>query len=285
MSETPQPRTGRFATVLVTLVVAGSAVGVLGWHLLANRSNGRMDAAGFDLDDAPKTAATPGGEASSVTAEPAAPSSLGSFKAEEGMRIAEDSAASKGALSAAARAQQEKEKKREDFAKTSRKYEAGTRDFAVRMTQKYPVVRQYGKDWMSYPDLKKLNDDFMRDRDPVKFMLGLAQSQNFGKMMKKYAGSPEIREFALGALKQSPLELKGAVAEVISDNRVIKDLVTNIARGMGLPPAATTGFTGGDGAPPSQADQGKAVSDMMNDPEMKKMLPQGQQAAPVNLGR
>lgn len=86
MSESPTARTGRLGALFVALVVAGSAIGVLGWHLLANRNAGSIDNAGFDLDKEPETQ-RPAPAASQ--SRPAAPrSSLGSFKADEGMQVA-----------------------------------------------------------------------------------------------------------------------------------------------------------------------------------------------------
>ncbi|OGS35920.1 MAG: hypothetical protein A2506_05175 [Elusimicrobia bacterium RIFOXYD12_FULL_66_9] len=285
MSETPPSRTGRFGAIFVAVVVAGSAVGVLGWHLLSNRGEESMDNAGFDLEKTPE-----GVPPAPVAQQPedAPQSSLGSFEEDAGIRVANgSSSAQKSGDSPSRMAQKKKEESRLGFAKAARKHEASVRGFAERMTARYPVIRQYGKDWMGYPDLKKLNDDYMRDKDPVKFLLGVSQSQNFGKMMKKYAGSPEVREFAIAAVKESPLELKAATADLLGNDRVVKDIVMNVAKGLGLPPSITGAIESADPSKvdPAKIDQSKVMTDMMNNPEMQKVMQQGQQAPAVNVGR
>ena len=69
-------------------------------------------------------------------------------------------------------------------------------------TRRYPLIRQYGRDWMSYPDLRKLNDDYMKNHDPMAFLSGVAASPNFGKILKKYATQKEIRDFVNKSLIQ-----------------------------------------------------------------------------------
>ena len=286
MSETPPARTGRFGAIFVILVIAGSAVGVLTWHLGANRGAGSVDTTGFDLDTAPDSVRAPA--AASRRPDAAPRSSLGSFKSDAGIRVADGNAsARRSGPSPAAEAQLQKQESRESLAKAARKHESAVRRFAQRMTARYPVVRQYGKDWMGHPDLKKLNDDYMRDKDPVKFLLGLSRSENFGKMMTKYAGAPEIREFALGAVKQSPLELKTAAMDVLGSDRVVKDLVMNVAKAVGLPASVIGTIEGGAPAKTesSKIDQNKAVTEMMGDPEMKKVMQQGAPPPAVSVGQ
>lgn len=81
MNETPPARTGRFGMIFVVVVVAGSAVGVLGWHLIANRNAASVNTEGFDLDKAPE-AARPVAVSPASRPAPAPQSSLGSFKAD-----------------------------------------------------------------------------------------------------------------------------------------------------------------------------------------------------------
>src|SRR6202007_2621303 len=88
-----------------------------------------------------------------------------------------------------------KEQAHADFTQEARKHESDVRNYSIRMTQKYPILRQYGKDWMSHPDLKKLNDDYMRNHDPIAFIMGLTKAPSLGGFVKQYAGSPAIQGF------------------------------------------------------------------------------------------
>lgn len=73
-------RTGRLGGILTAAVVGGAAVGVIGWHLRANRAERQdLDVSGFDLRSAPGES-----EPSRAVAAPAPaqPSSLGMIKAD-----------------------------------------------------------------------------------------------------------------------------------------------------------------------------------------------------------
>ena len=165
------------------------------------------------------------------------------------------------------------------FTEAARKHEGEVRNFAMTMTNKYAVIRQYGKDWMSYPDLKKLNDDYARDKDPIAFMMGLSRAPNFGVLLKKYAGAPEMREAVMQGMKQAPPELSSSAIGVLQTDQVVKDLIVNVANGMGLPPSITAVINGG--GDPAKLDQSKVMADVMNNPEMRKAM-QNQQT-PVSL--
>lgn len=85
MSDQPVPRSGRLGGLLVVLVVAGSAVGVIGWHLRAERSAPALDVSGFDLG---ATSERPRAALPAPSSAPAPQSGLGMLKAEKGIRIA-----------------------------------------------------------------------------------------------------------------------------------------------------------------------------------------------------
>lgn len=295
MSEQPPARTGRFGAIFVIVVVAGSAFGVLGWHLLSNRDAGRMDNAGFDLNETP-AAERPAAVAAPASRRPEAPppSSLGSITVDEDMKAANRIAV---APKSGPATPQKKEQIRESFAQAARKYESSARSLAERMAAQEPMLRRYGKDWMRSPDLKKLGDGYRKDKDLVKFLLGAAKSENLGKLTKKYAGSPELRRYVLQAVKESPPELRSAAEELLDNDRAIKALFTDVTKGLGLPPTIAGIIE--RGAPPKmhlrkdepskeeapKADQNKVMTDIMNNPELQKVMQQGQQAPAVNLGR
>ncbi|MDE2143619.1 MAG: hypothetical protein KGJ84_14520, partial [Elusimicrobia bacterium] len=101
----------------------------------------------------------------------------------------------------------------------------------------------------------------------------------FGVLLKKYAGAPEMREVVMEGMKQAPADLTSSAMDVLQNDQVVKDLIANVAGGMGLPPSVTGMINGG--GDPSTMDAGKITSDVMNNPELKKAM-QGQ-APPVAL--
>lgn len=286
------PRGGRAGGIFVAVVVAGSAVGVAGWYMMSNRSGPGIDNSGFDLANAP-TAPRPA--AAPPASAPAAPaqsrSSLDMMKADSGIRIVDSnsgggsSGSSSSASSAPSTPEQKKQAAHESFTQAARKNEGTVRRFAERMTAKYPVIRQYGRDWMKYPDLKKLNDDYNRNHDPIAFMVGLSKAPNLGAMLKQYAGKPEIREFVVQGVKEAPGELMGSAMEVLQNDKVMKDLVANVTGGLGLPPSISGMISAAGSGKDVQIDQSKVMKDMMNSPDVQKAMQQGGQAPPVQLGR
>lgn len=269
------------------LVVAGvilvSLVGVVGWYLFQNRGGDRenLDVTGFDLASAPQSQrpAVPLPQAP----EPAQPeSSLGMLKADAGMRVVDGNASGE---SGTARAAASKAAESADSAKTlgelCKKYEKRVHTYFLAKTRQYPSVRDYGREWMKYPDLKKLNDEYFRDRDPVKFMKGLAKSENFGKLVKKYSTDPAIRNVVIDAAKQAPSDLMAAGMDYLNKDKAIKDLVGGVAKGMGLPASLMTIFDEGKGA---KVDQQQVMSDILkNNPEAQKAAEK--QNSGIRIGR
>lgn len=280
-----RPRQSKAGAVFVAVAVAASAAGVLGWHLLQNRGEReRLDVSGFDLSAAP-TSARPDAPLSAAPDAPAPASSLGMLKADAGIRVV-DANASGASASAPANAATEQAKKREDARLTlqqaARKHEKTVHAYFLRVTRKYPSVRQYGRDWMSYPDLKKLNDDYFKNRDPVQFLKGLSKSDNFGKMVKKYSTDPAIRAVVVDAAKQAPADVMSAAMDYLQNDRVIKDLLGGVAKGMGLPASLMAVFDDSKGA---KVDQNKVMADIMkSNPDVQKATEQ-QKNSGIQIGR
>ncbi|MDX6771121.1 MAG: hypothetical protein SF051_16445 [Elusimicrobiota bacterium] len=280
----PPARESRGGAILVAAAVGVSAVGVLGWHLLQNRGDDRerLDVSGFDLAAAP-TGTRPVLPLPAPADAPAPASSLGMLKADEGVRVVESNASSDSSPSQAANKARKQQEAGQSFQQLAKKHEKKVRSYFMKATAKYPSVRQYGRDWMSYPDLKKLNDDYFRDRDPVKFMKGVAKSENFGKLVKKYSTDPAIRAVVIDAAKQAPSDLMAAGLDYLNEDRVIKDLVGTVAKGMGLPSSLMAIFDDGKGA---KVDQNQVMSDIMkNNPEARKAMEGQQQNQGIRIGR
>lgn len=286
MSVEPAPRTGRFGGIFVAVVVGGSAIGVVGWYLLQNRGGGAaIDKSGFDL------AAVEHHEVAVSYDAPSAPqqSGLSMLKNDPGVKIvdpgsgnASNAAPPSGAPGSSPPGGDKKEQAHASFTQEARKHEGEVRRFAEKMTRKYPIIAQYGRDWMSHPDLKKLNDDYMRNHDPIAFMVGLSKAPSLGAMIQKYGARPEMRDFVVEGVKQAPGELMGSAVDVLQNDGVVKNLIANVAGGLGLPPSVTSLISGG--ADPAKIDKDKVMGDIMKDPNMAKAMQQsGQQAPPVNL--
>lgn len=275
---------GRGGALAVAGVIVVSLVGVVGWYLFQNRGGDRenLDVSGFDLASAPQTQ-----RPVVPLPEPSAParpeSSLGMLKADAGMRVVDSNASGEsGDARAAASKAAEREKSGKTLGELCRKYEKRVHAYFLAKTRQHPTVRQYGRDWMSYPDLKKLNDDYFRDRDPVKFMMGLAKSENFGKLVKKYSTDPAIRAVVVDAAKQAPGDLMSAGLDYLNNDKVIKDLVGNVAKGMGLPSSLMAIFDEGKGA---KIDQNQVMGDILkNNPEAAKAA-EKQQNSGIRIGR
>jgi hypothetical protein len=279
--EAPPSRSGRSGAIFVAVLVAGSAVGVIGWYLMTNRTGPTIDASGFDLSTAPQ--APRPRPVYTASAPSTQPDSLSMMKGDAGVRIGDANMNGGGSSKPAPKEGDKKEQSHLNFTEQARKHEGDVRRFAERMTRKYPVIRQYGKDWMSHPDLRALTDNYWKTRDPVAFIMGLAKAPSLGPMVKQYAGSPEIMKFVTEGMKEAPSDLMSSAMDVLSNDRVVKDLVSNVASGIGLP-SSVTAVIGGTGDP-SKIDQTQVVNDMMkNNPEMQKALQQqGQQTTPVVL--
>ena len=257
--------------IFVAVVIVGSAVAAVGWYAISNRTGPAIDASGFDLSSAPQS--RPAANATAAAASGPADSSLSMLKGDAEIRIGNATPAQEAAPL------DKKEQAHDGFKEQARKHEADVRRFAERMTRKYPLIRQYGRDWMSHPDLRKLNDDYMRDRDPIAFLMGLAKAPSLGAMVKKYAGAPEIAAFVTQGLKEAPGDLTSSALAVLSSDGVAKKLISNVAAGLGLPPSVSGLINGG-----AAVDQRRVVSDIMNSPAARSaMRQQGQQPPPVPL--
>jgi hypothetical protein len=281
MSEETPRRTGSFGGIFVAVVVAGSAVGVIGWYLLTNRSGPAIDSTGFDMSTAPQAPKPHFLASSSAPDQPV--SSLSMMKADAGVRIADGNAPASKTAPAAAKSADKKEESHASFTEAARKHEADVRAFSMKMEKKFPVLRQYARDWMSHPDLRDLTNGYARNHDPVAFIMGLTKAPSLGTMVKQYAGNPAITGYVTEAMKEAPSDLMGSAMDVLSNDTVAKNLMANVAAGIGLPASVTSVIAGsGD---PSKLDSKQVMSDMMNNnPEMQKaMQQQGDQPTPVAL--
>lgn len=278
MSDEPRPHTSKVGAILVALAVGGSAIGVVGWHLVSNRNAG-LDTSGFDVSvvaDAPRRVAAP--VAPSAAAEPGAQSSLGMMKADAGMSVVAAGASTPKPGPAAAPTP------REAAALTAKeaaiKNEKFVHGFIRRMQKKHPSIGQYGKDWAASPELRALRDQYWKDKDPLKFSHGLAKSGDFGQLVKKYGKDPGIRDVLMTGLKEAPSGALAAVSGLFQNDAITKNLLNTVMEATGLPKSLTGFITGGGNAKAS--DQNQVMNDIMNSPETKAAMKNQPAAVPLD---
>lgn len=157
----------------------------------------------------------------------------------------------------------------QDLAAEIRKNESRVETLAIEYTRKYPVIREYGRDWANYPDLRQYNLDYLQDHDPVRFAYRVSSSKNFTALVKKYAGRPEIIQFIGDVVKTVPSELFKASRDFLSQDTHAADLLKRFTSAIGLPDSLTAGLTSGSASP----DQ--AMSALKTDPKLRELLEQG----------
>lgn len=282
MSDEPKHQTSRAGVIFVMIAVGGSAIGVGGWHLLSNRGAG-LDTTGFDMSSTPDPAQAPRRPSLPASPLPAEEpqTSLGMVKGDAGLRVAGPGAApskASGAPGAAATPSSPKEAAVQAFKEAALKNEKIVAAFIRRMQAKHPSIAQYGKEWAASPELRALRDQYWKDKDPLKFAAGMTNSKDFGRLLKKFAGDPGIRDTLMTGIKEAPPGLLGAVGGVFQNDKVAKGLVTTVTQALGLP-ASLTGFLDGSDAKPP--DQNKVMADIMGSADLKKAM--NNQPAPVAL--
>lgn len=143
------------------------------------------------------------------------------------------------------------------------------RRLAVEYTRKYPIIREFGRDWASYPDLRRFNQEYDRDHDPIKFSYHVVSSPNFATLVKKYSGRPEILQFIQDIVKTTPVEIFDASRSFLTQDNRAYDLLKQFAHAAGLPDSVAAGLASRSASPQ------QTVSALKSDPQLKKLLEQG----------
>lgn len=240
MDESPRlpRRTSGGAALLAGLLIAGSAIGAMFWQLSQKE---KPVAVNIGLDSV-----SPRENPQSAPYQPAAPKS-GLDMINAGVPVKDAAGrASVQAPASAAPGQGPTGQARGDagsaFTKAVRQSEARAQALAVEYTKRYPAIAQYGRDWMSYPDLKKLTYDYRDDHDPVKFLRGLAGSKSFPELAAKYARDPAVQAFVKDALKDMPHDVLAASSGMLVQDGILRALLSDTGKALGLPQAFTEGL-------------------------------------------
>jgi len=267
MDEEAPRRSSQSVAILAMLAVAGSAVGVMIYQL-AQKDKPTADTADFDISKTQESRPAAGSEVQTMPpGAVAADRTMLQIGGTSQMRL-EASGNTNTAKIAAPKAA-------DNFIEPCRQGEALAEAYAKR----YPSIAQLGKDWMSYPDLKKLHDDYDRDDNPIAFLHGVAHSKNFAKMLVKYAPDPAVQSFVKAGIAQAPSELTSSIISLLKEDNAIKTVASNVAAALGLPPALTAGIFGG-----GQVDQKQVMGKIlqgnpglqgtMQDPNAQNAMPQ-----------
>ncbi len=240
--------------LLAALTIGGSAVAVI-MYQLAQKGNPAADTSGFDIAKA------------DVDRNPASGGAPARGPAQSGLEMLKPGDVGKMSVAGGGTPPSARQTAK-DFTDAIHQAEAQVQALAISYTKRFPSIAQYGRDWMRYPDLKKLNDQYMNDHNPIKFLRGLAQSQSFGRLATKYASDPAVQSFVKESVSQAPKEITASAMGVLKEDGLIKNLIANTASTLGLPPTLTSGLLDG-GKVDRQQVMGQIIQ---NHPELQKSL-------------
>lgn len=250
---TPPPRSSGAILLLTVLAMLALAAAVAYVALFKDREE-RFTDSGLNLvqvDDAPAppAEALPRGRAPGTRPPYGGPSTIAGLAADA--RRKETGPGSRAA----------------ELARRIRASEPRFEALAHRYSRKHPVIREYGRDWMLYPDLRRYNDEYFRDRNPIKFAWNVASSKNFAALARKYAARPEIHAFLQDALRAAPPELLGSLREYLKAEENTAALLRRFSRAAGLPDSIVAALAGSASGPPPDA-----AALIRSDPNLRELL-------------
>jgi len=268
VSDVPWRRIGLF---LFLFAVGGSAIGLTGWLFLLSR---KADSETYGLDTramqapaaaAVKTAAAP----SFLDLDPSMQISAQEQRPGSGKNYAGAGIIGSARTESANRAGNRKAEAARVFKDAVGRHETLVESFIRRMEAKHPSLTKYGEDWAASPELCAARDQYWTDKDPLEFIHSLAKSDDFSKLVKKYARDPGIHDALITGIKEAPPSLMDALSGVLSSDEVAEELAETVAKNVGLPADMTSSPGGADPAP---ATQERILSDVMDSEEMKKAM-------------
>jgi len=113
-----------------------------------------------------------------------------------------------------------------------------------------PVLRQWDRDFLSYPDLRAINNKYWKDRDALSFVVSTLRSPNFGRLVKSHAQSQDVQRFVL-ALIQAPSVV--ASVRFLGQDKSVLSAMQRLTI-PGLPPLGALMGPGGNAALPNLGD-------------------------------
>jgi len=280
----PKNPTGPLLILLILLFDVG--LGVWGWNVYqAKKSSARYGTASIDLTSAPVAIAalsagapaaarallpngSRGPELSDPSASfPARPSTAGT-SSPSGVRQPSASAFAAAASQKADSAGRASPRTRQSVGLAAREFYRLKNDSRFRESA---TIRNWTRDFLSYPDLKAVNERYRSDRDPVRFLVSMFRSDNFKALLDKNFSAPDIQEF-VRSMSASPTVIVAAQGFFADFN------IPAAVRRLPLP----TQTVAAQPAPPP-ADGAQALDRVRNNPAIRKHLNAQGDASAVRL--
>lgn len=145
------------------------------------------------------------------------------------------------------------------------------RKLTVKYQKKSPVFLQWGKEWMSHPELAKACDEWYAHKSPIKFAYQIASSPNLPKMVLKYSRNQELHAYLREMATSAPKEVVMGLTDYLSKDKNAVALVEKFAKAAGLPPALVAGFTG------KKVDQNEVMRQILEQQRQQQGKPVVQQ--------
>lgn len=263
VSQPPEEKNVAGQMLLLIVILADVGLIIFGWYIYQQRQ-AKYDATGIDISKVP--------DSGPVVPVPVEPTKKGP-KSFEDLIIKDkgDPGPAVGVTSPAG-ARPEGRPSGKDPSETGKKVARAVRFYyALKKDPRFKdnkAIQEWKADFLSYPDLRAVNERYAKDGNPVRFMVGMLRSPNFKGMITKYFARAEIQDF-VGAMTSSP--------DVMSSAPIFmkEPEVESAAKSLGLAPQ-------GDAAPPAK-DSSQAIQRMQENPALKKLLEGGEAPGAVRL--
>lgn len=196
-----EARSGLAPALIIAIILADVGLLIWGWHLYQKKQE-NLDDAGLNFSRAPEPSAAP------VVAAPSFPeedplAGIDRYVKKEALPPPKPAGPAGAAGAAGAPAPGVRPAAPPAAAPSTpemrRKMDRAVDSFfALKNSPRFKnskVVQAWKKDFLSHPDLKALNDEWRREKDPLKFMMGMVRSPNFQKMAAEYLVKQDMRDF------------------------------------------------------------------------------------------
>jgi len=257
----PKPKSSIGPTALLLIILVDVGLIILGWYVHQNRKLS-YDGSGLSLSKAPETS-QPASFAPSREEKKASEGSL-MFVIKEKMRSRAAGAAQQGAVHQAGPGAS-------PSARSMAVRKAVLFFFDLKKDPRFkdsPAIADWKREFLSYPDLRAVDEGFKKDGDALKFMVQMVRSPNFQSMVQRHLLKPEIQTFVNEMAKSS---LVADSAKTFLEDSSISSAVQS----LGL--LSKAGAPQPEASPPQPATQvtqegSEALKKVRESPTLKKYL-------------
>lgn len=193
-----EQKSGLGAGLIIGILLVDVGLLIVGWHFYQKRQE-NLDDAGLNFSRAPEPTAEPVAPVSAPKVDPI--SGIDRYVKKEALPVAPPpaTAAKAGEIEPAGNKHSLSAATPPTSPETKKKMEKAVDAFFDLKNQprfkNSKVVQAWKKDFLGYPDLKALNDEWRKEHDPLKFMMGMVRSPNFQKMAASYLVKDDMRNF------------------------------------------------------------------------------------------